>query len=93
MLVKAFSSFNERKKKAYDESIIKIKEKFFSLYNGYEKKKINDYNALKEKIFEDSAAYLNMCYYPVELDENQREDLLNQFNNLQQDINTLISKR
>jgi len=92
-LVKAFSSFNERKKKAYDESIIKIKEKFFSLYNGYEKKKINDYNALKEKIFEDSAAYLNMCYYPVELDENQREDLLNQFNNLQQDINTLISKR
>ena len=91
-LQKALSSFQERKKKAYDDSIVNIKEKFFSLYNGYEKKSINDFNALKEKIFEDSAAYLNMCYYPVELDENQREDLFNKYNYLQQEINDLLNK-
>ena len=41
----AFRSFSERKMNAYNKSIQNIREKFFSLYDGYEKKIISQYNA------------------------------------------------
>ena len=87
----AVSSFNDRKKNAYDNSIKNMKEKFFNLYNGYEKKVTKQYNAWKEKIIENAASYLNMYYYPVELNECQREDLLNKYDNLKKDINRIIN--
>ena len=83
---------SDRKKNAYNETIEKIREKFFTLYNGYEKKVIDEYNAKKEKTLVNVASYLNMCYYPIELDENQRKDLLNEYNNLENSIKNLISQ-
>lgn len=86
----AFIYFSDRKKEAYCKSIKSLKEKFFSLYNGFEKKVINQYNAMKEQILERAAYLLNMCYYPVELSESQRESLLNKYDCLQREINNLI---
>ena len=91
-LICAASHFSERKKNAYYNSIENIKEKFYSLYDGYEKKVIKQYNAMKENILERAASFLDMCYYPVELDESQKESLLNKFDDLKREIMALISK-
>jgi len=87
------SSFNERKKNAYEESLGKIKEKFFSLFNGFENKVTQQYNANKEKIIEEAASYLNMCYNPVELEESERQNLLNEYEKLENEIKELIKKK
>lgn len=94
--IKAFSSavsyYNERKKNAYDDAMKKIKEKFYIIFDGCEKKYLEQFNSRREKIFEESASYLNMCYYPVELDEKQKEDLINKYSYLQNDINGIIGE-
>ena len=88
----SIESISDRKKNAYNETIEKIREKFFTLYDGYEKKVIDEYNAKKEKTLVNVASYLNMCYYPIELDENQRKDLLKEYNNLENSIKNLINQ-
>ena len=92
-LNRGVSSFNERKKQAYDDAIIKIKDKFFSLFDGFEKKITQQYNANKEKIIEEAASNLNMCYDPVELDEGDRQNLIQEYDNLEAEIKTLINKK
>ena len=92
-LSRGVSSFNERKKQAYDDAIIKMKEKFFSIFDGFEKKITQQYNANKEKIIEEAASNLNMCYEPVELEESNRQNLIQKYNNLEEDIKTLINKK
>ena len=86
----AFYNFSERKKNNYKESIKNLKEKFFSFYKGYEKKILGQYNALKEKSIENAASFLNMQYFPVQLNEGQRQDLLNQFEYLQKEIKNIL---
>lgn len=86
----AASNFSERKKNYYNNSIESIKEKFFSFYNSYEKKCIKNYKSMKEKYAEEAASFLNMCHYPVELNEEQRQSLLNLFDSLQKDINNIL---
>ena len=88
----AYSQFSERKKNAYDDAMKKMQEKFFIIFDGCEKKYLEQFNSKKEKIFEESASYLNMCYYKVELDEKQKEDLINKYNYLQKDIIALIDQ-
>ena len=88
----AVSQYKERKKNAYDDAIKKIKEKFELVFDGCEKKYLEQFNSRKEKIFEESASYLNMCYYPVELDEKQKEDLMYKYNDLHNDIIALIGE-
>ena len=92
-LGRSVSSFNERKKQAYDDAIIKNKDKFFSLFDGFEKKITQQYNANKEKIIEEAASNLNMCYDPVELDEGDRQNLIQEYDNLEAEIKTLINKK
>ena len=87
----AMDSFSERKKNYYNESIKNVKERFFSFYNGYEKKILSKYDAIKSKSAEDAASYLNMQYFPVQLDEDQRQNLLNKFEDLQKEINNILS--
>lgn len=84
-------NFGERKKNYYNQSIKNLKEKFFSFYNGFEKKILGQYNAIKEKSAENAASYLNMQYFPVQLDEDQRQNLLNKFENLKKEINNILS--
>ncbi len=91
-LSQSVSSFNERKKQAYDEAILKIKEKFFSIFDGFEKKITQQYNANKEKIIEEAASNLNMCYDPIKLDESQKQELVEKYNNLEENIKNLINK-
>jgi len=86
----AMDSFSERKKNYYNESIKNVKERFFSFYNGYEKKILSKYDAIKSKSAEDAASYLNMQYFPVQLDEYERQNLLNKFNYLQKEINNIL---
>ena len=74
-----FQSISDRKKNAYEDSIQKLKQKFFNLYDGYEKKVIKEFNAKKEKAFEGVTSYLNMCYFPVELDDEQRKSLIDKY--------------
>jgi len=88
----AVSQFNERKKNAYEDAIKKIKEKFFIIFDGCEKKYLEQFNSQKEKIFEESASYLNMCYHKIELDEKQKEDLIYKYNDLYKDIIALIGE-
>ena len=87
----AIYNFSERKKNYYNQSIKNLKEKFFSLYNGYEKKILERYNAIKEKSAENAASYLNMQYFPVQLDEDQRQNLLDKFENLKNEINNILN--
>ena len=84
-------NFGERKKNYYNQLIKNLKEKFFSFYNGYENKILEQYNAIKEKSAENVASYLNMQYFPVQLDEDQRQNLLNKFEDLQKEINNILS--
>ena len=87
----AIYNFGERKKNYYDQSIKNLREKFFSFYNGYEKKILGLYNAIKEKSAENAASYLNMQYFPVQLDEDQRQNLLNKFEYLKKEINNILT--
>ena len=84
-------NFGERKKNYYNQLIKNLKEKFFSFYNGYENKILEQYNAIKEKSAENVASYLNMQYFQVQLDEDQRQNLLNKFEDLQKEINNISS--
>ena len=52
---------------------------------------MEQYNAIKEKSAENVASYLNMQYFPVQLDEDQRQNLLNKFEDLQKEINNILS--
>ena len=84
-------NIGERKKNNYNESIKNLKKKFFSFYDGYEKKILRQYNAIKEKSAENAASYLNMQYYPVQLDEYQRQSLLLEFEELKKKINKILN--
>lgn len=90
---KGVSSITERKQNAYYEALQKIKEKFFSLFNGFEKKVTQQYNANKEKIIEEAASFLNMCYDPAQLEESERKKLLKEYENLENEIKELVKKK
>ena len=89
----AFSSYYDRKKNAYEDAIKKIKEKFHIVYDSCEKKYMEKYNSQRELIYEEAASYLNMCYYPVELGETQKEDLLNKYNYLEKEIIDILENK
>ena len=80
----------ERKKKAYTISIKNMEEKFFCVFDGYEKKIIREYNAKREKTCEEIASYLNMCYNPVQLNDDQKQSLFSQYDYLKNDIMNII---
>ena len=88
LMIKVFS---DRKEKAYETSIKNLEEKFFCIYNGYEKKINKDYYAKKEKTLEEVASFLKMCYNPIQLDEYQKKYLNNQYNSLKADIMNIIT--
>lgn len=86
----AICSMNERKKDNYEQSIKDLREKVFIHLKGYEKNILNKYNAIKEASAENAAMYLNMQYCPVQLDESQRQNLFNEFEQLKKEINNIL---
>ena len=68
-----------------------MREKFLCMFDGYEKKISQSYYAKKEKTLEDIASFLKMCYNPIQLDENQKQYLYNQYNYLKEDIMNIIT--
>ena len=62
----AIHNFGERKKNYYNQLIKNLKEKFFSFYNGYEKKILGQYYTIKEKSAENAASFLNIQYFPIQ---------------------------
>lgn len=85
-LVYMVNNFDERKKNAYKNSIKNLKEKFHSLFDGFEKKINQEYYAKKEKALNDIKNYLNMYYYPIELEKKKIQELLDEYNYLKNDI-------
>jgi hypothetical protein len=83
-------NFSERKKNAYETAIKNLETKFYSIYDGFEKKINQEYNAKKEKTLQDIAVYLNMCYDPIQLDEYQKQNLINEYNYLKTKIYEII---
>ena len=83
--------FGDRKEEAYKTSIKNMREKFLCMFDGYEKKINQSYYAKKEKTLEDIASFLKMCYNPIQLDENQKQYLYNQYNYLKEDIMNIIT--
>ena len=84
-------AFSNRKEEAYKNSIKNLKEKFFCVYDGYEKKINKDYYAKKEKSLEEIASFLKMCYNPIQLDEYQKQCLYNQYDYLKSEIIHIIT--
>ena len=82
---------DKKNENAYNTSLKNLKEKFFSIYDGYEKKICQQFTAKKEKAFEEIASFFNMSYNPIQLDENQKQYLISQYNYLKDDIINVIN--
>lgn len=76
---------------SYKKSIKNLRRKFFAEFNGYEIKLGEEFDSFKEKTLESAASYLNMRYYPVTIDADKKQIIIENLNKLQKELNEKLS--